>query len=194
MAETTSQFLADQLFTSLPDPDTSLVGKTCIVTGSNIGLGLEAARKYAVLGASTVILAVRNLTKGEEARQSILTTLKSNTAKSSWVSQGTTGGDIKEAEEAEERVKVWQLDLGSYKSVQEFAARCERELERVDVVLENAGIATHDWEIVEDNEATITVSAVRCAAGAGSSSDAVAMGDCGLISSLHYTTAQSAVS
>jgi len=164
MAETTSQFLIDQLVTSLPDPDTSLVGKTCIVTGSNIGLGLEAARKYAVLGASTVIIAVRNLAKGEEARQSILTTLKSKTATSSWVSQGTTGGDVKEAQEAEERVKVWQLDLSSYKSVQDFAARCEKELDRLDVVLENAGIATQDWEMAEDNEATITVSTGRARA------------------------------
>lgn len=160
MAESFSTFLYDQFVTSVPDPQVPLLGKTAIITGSNTGLGLEAARKYALLGVSKLILAVRNTSKGEEARQSILTSLKVSTAKSSWVSQGTTGGDIKEAEEAEKRVQVWELDLGSYKSVQAFAARCERELERIDIVIENAGIATYAWKMLEDNESTITVNVI----------------------------------
>lgn len=37
------------------------------MTGGNTGLGLEAARKYLILHARRVILAVRSLSKGEDA-------------------------------------------------------------------------------------------------------------------------------
>jgi len=160
MAESFSTFLYDQFVASVPDPQESLVGKTAIITGSNTGLGLEAARKYAQLGVSKLILAVRNTTKGEEARQDILTSLKVTTAKTQWVSQGPTGGDVAQAEDAAKRIQVWELDLGSYKSVQAFAERCERELERIDIVIENAGIATYQYVKMEDNESTITVNVI----------------------------------
>jgi len=160
MAETFSTFLYDQFVTSVPDPTGSLAGKTAIITGSNTGLGLEAARKYAQLGVSKLILAVRNTTKGEEARQNILTSLKVTTAKTQWISQGPTGGDVAQAEDAAKRIQVWELDLGSYKSVQAFAERCERELERIDIAIENAGIATYEYVKAEDNESTITVNVI----------------------------------
>jgi retinol dehydrogenase-12 len=57
-------------------------------------------------------------------------------------------------------VKVWQLDLGSSASVIAFAERCEKELDRLDIVLENAGISTSKFELVEDNESTITVNVI----------------------------------
>ena len=160
MAESFATFLYDQLIASVPDVQQSLVGKTAIITGSNTGLGKEAARKYATLGVSRLILAVRNTTKGEEARQDILNSLKVATAKSQWVSQGPTGGDVAQAEDAAKRIQVWELDLGSYESVQAFAARCERELERIDIVIENAGIATYEYALAEDNESTVTVNVI----------------------------------
>ena len=52
--------IRSQLFASLEYPTTSCEGKTIIVTGSNTGLGKEAARHFARLGADKVILAVRN--------------------------------------------------------------------------------------------------------------------------------------
>lgn len=114
---------------------------------------------YTQLGA-TVILAVRNVTKGEDARQNILNSLKVSNAKTSWQSQGPTGGDVKSLKDAADRVKVWQLDLGSYDSVVAFAEKCEKELDRLDIVLENAGIATEKYELAEDNESTITVNVI----------------------------------
>jgi short-subunit dehydrogenase involved in D-alanine esterification of teichoic acids len=46
-------------------------GKTYIVTGSNNGLGLEAARHLVGSSASRVILAVRNTAAGEKAKVDI---------------------------------------------------------------------------------------------------------------------------
>jgi retinol dehydrogenase-12 len=46
-----ARFLKQQ-FTSLPYPTQNFTGKTVIVTGSNTGLGKEAARHIARLGAA----------------------------------------------------------------------------------------------------------------------------------------------
>ena len=60
-----------QLFTSVPKPTGNCASKTVIVTGSNIGLGIEAARHFTRLDASKVILAVRTLGKGKDAKANI---------------------------------------------------------------------------------------------------------------------------
>jgi NAD(P)-dependent dehydrogenase (short-subunit alcohol dehydrogenase family) len=130
--------LYSQLFVTPPTPTASFAGKTVIVTGSNVGLGKEAARHYARLGASTVVLAVRNLEKGEAAKRDI-------------DQSAGCGPDV---------VNVWHLDLASYQSVKDFAARASKELARIDVLLENAAIATFKYIMMEDNESTITVNVV----------------------------------
>ena len=129
-------FFYSQLFVTLPYPTYSFSGQTIIVTGSNTGLGLEAARHFTRLGAAKVILAVRNLSKGEAAKESI---------ESSTDRKGV--------------VEVWQLDLGSYESVKDFAKKAEK-LDRLDALVENAGIARDVWSVLEDNEASITTNVV----------------------------------
>lgn len=131
-----SSFFYSQLFEKLPYPTRSFSGQTIIVTGSNVGLGLEAARHFTRLGAAKVILAVRSLSKGEAAKQS-----------------------IEESTHRKGVVEVWHLDLGSYESVKEFAKKAQ-ELDRLDALVENAGIAKTSWSVMEDNEATITVNVV----------------------------------
>jgi NAD(P)-dependent dehydrogenase (short-subunit alcohol dehydrogenase family) len=131
-------FLYSQLFKKLPYPTGSYVGKTVIVTGSNVGLGKEAARHYARLGASTLIIAVRSLDKGHAAKHDI---------------EATTNC-------AENVIKVWQLDMASYASVEKFAARVDAELDRVDIFIANAGVARFNYSTAEDNETTITVNVV----------------------------------
>lgn len=131
-------FLYSQLFVRPAWPDQLLNGQTVIVTGSNVGLGKEAARHFTRLGAAKVILAVRNTEAGEAARADI---------------EGTTRC-------ARGTVEVWPLDLGSFASVQAFAARAARDLDRVDVLCENAGIAKITKTVVEGHESTITVNVV----------------------------------
>lgn len=131
-------FLYRQLLVTPPVPKTRFDSQTIIVTGSNVGLGLEAARHFARLGAARVILAVRDVKKGEAAKRSIDRTLRRSPSP----------------------VAVWTLDLSSYDSVREFAARADKDLDRVDVVCENAGIATGVFRLTERDESTITTNVV----------------------------------
>ncbi|MBW7882615.1 MAG: SDR family NAD(P)-dependent oxidoreductase [Caldilineaceae bacterium] len=48
-----------------------LTGKVVVVTGANSGLGLECTKTFAEKGA-TVVMAVRNLEKGEAAKADLL--------------------------------------------------------------------------------------------------------------------------
>ena len=131
------KFLRDQLFTTLPYPHVSAAGQTIIVTGANVGLGFEAARHFVRLGAAKVILAVRDQEKGEAAKRS-----------------------IQELEKRQKVVEVWSLDLCSYDSVKQFAEQVQKTLPRVDVLLENAGVAKYTFSMAEDNETSITVNVV----------------------------------
>ncbi|OAL25423.1 hypothetical protein AYO20_10457 [Fonsecaea nubica] len=130
-------FLYSQLFIKPAYPKRSFAGETVIVTGSNTGLGKEAARHFARLGASKLILAVRNTKSGEAAKSDIEKTTK-------------CGPDV---------IEVWDLDLSSYASVKAFADRASK-LSRIDVLLENAGIATGTYSVAEGHERTITVNVI----------------------------------
>ncbi|KAI1377704.1 hypothetical protein F4677DRAFT_415277 [Hypoxylon crocopeplum] len=116
----TSQYLYRQFFLKAPvvtKRDADLQGQTAIVTGSNVGLGLEAARQLLDLGLSRLILAVRSASKGEAARKDL--------------SSGRTPGSFE--------IEVWSLDLGSYQSITDFAERA-KGLDRLDIAVLNAGI------------------------------------------------------
>lgn len=132
-----------QLFvTPTLDPNISFTGQTIIVTGANVGLGFSAAQQIAQRGASKVIIAVRTLSKGEDAAAKIRAGLSpSNTS--------TT-------------IEVWSLDLTSYQSVKDFAARAKM-LDRLDVLLENAGLQKSKFELKGEDEETITVNVTNTA-------------------------------
>ena len=130
-------FLYSQLFVTPPYPTTSAEGQTVIVTGSNTGLGKEAAKHFARLGAAKVILAVRNTKAGDEAKKYIDDATKCKS-------------DV---------VEVWQLDLGSYDSVKAFADRANN-LRRIDALLENAGVASDTWNTSNGHERTIDINVI----------------------------------
>lgn len=129
--------LIKQLFVRLPYPTSTFVGKTVIITGSNTGLGKAAARHIARLGAETLILAVRNLEKGEAAKQDIEQSTK-------------CGKDV---------IQVWHLDMASYSSVLNFVDKATK-LQRVDALIANASIATLKYVVAEDNESTLMVNVI----------------------------------
>jgi NAD(P)-dependent dehydrogenase (short-subunit alcohol dehydrogenase family) len=108
-------FIKSQFFEHPELPSTDCTGKTIIVTGANVGLGKEAARHFVAMKAANVILACRAVSKGEAARADIEATTKRSGV-----------------------VQVWQLDLEDHDSIRKFVRRAET-LDRLDVVLENAG-------------------------------------------------------
>ncbi|KAJ4363684.1 hypothetical protein N0V83_009981 [Neocucurbitaria cava] len=134
------QIFAEQ-YVKLPllvDTDT-FTGKTYIVTGSNNGLGLETARHLVRCSATRVILAVRNIAAGETAKADI---------------ERTTG--------RKGVAEVWQLDLSYTASVKEFVKKAEKELDRVDGLIENAGVYLDSWTVAEGGmETTMTVNVVN---------------------------------
>lgn len=132
-----TSFLYSQLFVTLPIPTEDFTGQTVIVTGSNTGLGLEASRHLCRLNASLVILAVRNPTKGAAAKDSIL------------ASTGRPSNSI----------EVWELDMNSFDSVKAFVARANK-LQRLDAILENAGMMTQHFNLVAGYESTITTNVI----------------------------------
>jgi NAD(P)-dependent dehydrogenase (short-subunit alcohol dehydrogenase family) len=92
-----------------------LKGRTVVVTGANSGLGFEGARAFAGREAR-VILACRNLDKGEAARQKIV------------------------GEHPGASVEVMALDLASLASVRAFAGQLGTQTSRLDVLCNNAGV------------------------------------------------------
>jgi NAD(P)-dependent dehydrogenase (short-subunit alcohol dehydrogenase family) len=133
-----AKFIGAQLFGNAPKPTTSFEGQTVIITGSNTGLGFEGAKHVVKLGCAKLIIAVRSVEKGETAKRSLIQTTKCSP----------------------EIIDVWPIDLTSYDSVKAFAERADRELDRIDVLLENAAVASVEWNTVLDNERMVTVNVV----------------------------------
>ncbi len=102
-----------QNWTAADIPD--LTGKVIVVTGANSGLGLESARVFAQKGA-IVVMAVRNLEKGEAAKADILNTAPNAT------------------------LDVMRIDNADLASVREFAEAFKAKYDRLDVLMNNAGI------------------------------------------------------
>ncbi|KAF7560012.1 hypothetical protein G7046_g4129 [Stylonectria norvegica] len=99
-----------------PPPSTSLAGQTALITGSNTGIGLEAARIFLELHLSHLIIAVRSVDKGE-----------------------AVAAPLRQAF-PDAKVDVWPLDLLSYPSIQAFASRCA-SLPRLDIAILNAAVS-----------------------------------------------------
>jgi NAD(P)-dependent dehydrogenase (short-subunit alcohol dehydrogenase family) len=94
-------------------PDQS--GKLVLVTGANSGLGYEVTRALVRKGA-TVVMACRNLEKGEEAAAKV------------------------RAENPKGEVRLMQLDLADLGSVKRFAEEFHSKYDHLDLLVNNAGV------------------------------------------------------
>ncbi len=103
----------------------SLGGRVVMVTGATSGLGLAAAEGFARLGA-TVWLAVRSEARGERARAAVV------------------------ARSGNHDVHVGLGDLSDLQSVRRFAERFTAQVERLDVLVNNAGVLPARREISRD--------------------------------------------
>lgn len=133
-------FFYSQLFVTPPYPCQSFENQTIIITGSNTGLGLEAARHFYRLKSARLILAVRNVSKGEAAKEDIIKSVKRHDA-------GV--------------IEVWPLDLSSTESTLAFAERAKTKLLRLDVLVNNAGINSKLWIMTEGYEQAVQVNVLN---------------------------------
>jgi NAD(P)-dependent dehydrogenase (short-subunit alcohol dehydrogenase family) len=104
-------------------PDQS--GKIVIVTGANSGIGYGAARALVHKGA-TVIMACRSLEKGEAAVAQII------------------------KEDPRGQVILRQLDLADLNSVRAFAKDILAEFDRLDILINNAGVMATPYRKTTD--------------------------------------------
>lgn len=117
-------------WTPIPEVTSSFQDQTVVITGSNGGLGFEAARQVAALGAAKVVLACRSVEKGEAAAAELRALL-----------DGKVNKDV---------FQVWKLDISSYKSIKAFTTRLDT-LDRLDAVVQNAGLITNGFKLLEES-------------------------------------------
>ncbi|KAH7409656.1 hypothetical protein BKA64DRAFT_693445 [Cadophora sp. MPI-SDFR-AT-0126] len=131
------QYLGGQIFGKPFVPNVDLSNKTYVITGGNTGLGFECAKHLAKLKAAKIILACRNIEKGEAARKSIMQL--SATSKTT--------------------IEVWKVDQSNFKSVLAFGERL-KTLENLHGFIANAGLETVTFERTEGYENSLTVNVI----------------------------------
>jgi NAD(P)-dependent dehydrogenase (short-subunit alcohol dehydrogenase family) len=99
-----------------PVKTTDLAGQTAIVTGANRGIGSETAAQLLSYNLSHLIITARSQQQGEAAAARLRSRYPNA------------------------RVQVWTLDMTSYDSITGFVRHAREELDRLDMVILNAGI------------------------------------------------------
>ena len=113
--------------------DASMIGKTCLVTGANSGIGLEIARGLAARGAR-VLMVARDADRGEAARVEVAE---------------STGNDS---------VELLLCDLSSQRQVRELAAEVLDRCGELHLLVNNAGLTLGERTLTEDGiETTFAV-------------------------------------
>ncbi|KAL1683389.1 hypothetical protein EV122DRAFT_201666 [Schizophyllum commune] len=133
-------FLWDQLSYHSRVTRKDLTGQVVVVVGANVGLGYEAAKHFATMGAARVIMACRSKERGAAAVERL---------------QKETG--LKNSE-------LMLVDLADFSSTTQFAAELEARVDRLDLLVLNAGVTAQNGskrtETVNGWEPTIQVNVV----------------------------------
>ncbi|KAB8274596.1 NAD(P)-binding protein [Aspergillus minisclerotigenes] len=126
-------FFYSQLFITPSYLESSFADQTVIVTGSNTGLGLEAARHFYRLNCARLILAVRTVTKGQTAKEEIVERVKHRSD--------------------HDAIEIWELDQSTTASTPAFADRVKTELPRVDIETKDAFTESQPHLVIVSSEA-----------------------------------------
>ncbi|HEY9134423.1 MAG TPA: SDR family oxidoreductase, partial [Pseudomonadales bacterium] len=102
-----------------------MTGKICLVTGANSGIGFETAKALAKMGAH-VVMACRNEAKARVAQQDIIKASKNPD------------------------VDLLIVDMSSLDSVRELAQTIKKNYQRLDVLINNAGVMLSKRQLSAD--------------------------------------------
>jgi len=110
----------------------NMAGKVCVVTGANAGVGKETAIGLAKLGA-TVVMVCRDAGRAEKALREI-------------------------KHKSSDRVELMICDLASQKSIRRFADDFKQQHDRLNVLVNNAGVFLRQRSLTEDGiESTFAI-------------------------------------
>lgn len=99
-------------------------GRTVLVTGANSGMGKATVASLADMGAKVIMLC-RSETRGKQALDEVM-------------------------QESGRDVSLMLCDLGSMDSIRDFVVRFRLEYDRLDVLINNAGVITPDRRETKD--------------------------------------------
>ncbi|KAG7091762.1 hypothetical protein E1B28_008164 [Marasmius oreades] len=121
-----AQFEEDQR-RPMPAPveGVSLEGEVVIVTGANTGIGYEAAKHFAIRGPKKLIMMARNEARGRPAVEKL------------------------KQETGFQNVELWLMDFSSFESVKATKEKID-QLERLDILVENAALTLEDYTVTKD--------------------------------------------
>ena len=102
-----------------------MIGKTCLVTGANSGIGKAIAQGLAARG-SRVLMVARSREKGETARVKVSASTRN------------------------QAVELLVCDLASQRQVRDLAATVVERCNRLDVLVNNAGLILAERTLTED--------------------------------------------
>ena len=126
-----------------------LDGKVAVVTGASAGIGEVTTAELARRGAK-VIMACRNIEKAEKAKSAIMSSYGegSPTALTKNVVNDAVKAILSPVKESQ--LVVEKLDLGSMKSIRDFAARITEKEPKIDFLINNAGVMACPYAETED--------------------------------------------
>ncbi|XP_001990247.2 retinol dehydrogenase 13 [Drosophila grimshawi] len=117
--------------------DNQIKEQIVVITGGSSGIGFEIAKALAARGAR-IILACRNMVEAQRAAAIIKRELGCQTP---------TSSDDSRSPAERYFVEARHLDLCSLQSVHQFASQLMAEFERIDVLVNNAGIVFGDTRL-----------------------------------------------